>query len=137
MVGSAKAEKTSLFSCARDVQATETASRLSQLPLEIRDDLAAFSKGEMADSGVPIRQTDAPTDAKRKLATSRFLQAILVRKTWFVSFEVSMMTPRTVGYAQTTGGGFHRIHFYNLAGPPCEAVKAALKGVTSFNSFAS
>lgn len=125
-VGTASGVDELASSCAKEVRATATAYRLSDLPPAIRADLALQSNNGMADSGSPIQQTDAPTKAELKLATSRFVQALLVRKTWFVSYEASMMAPRTIGYYFTEGGGLQRAYSIQFSGPPCEAVKAAL-----------
>lgn len=119
-------------SCAAEVQATATAYRLSDLPAAIRADLALQSNNEMADSGTPLWQTDVINKADRNFASSRFVQALLVRKTWFVSYEATMTGSRTIGYYFKEGGGIRRKYSIQFSGPPCEAIKAALKGVGSF-----
>ena len=122
-------------SCADAVRATAKASRLADLPPEIRNDLARISLGEMADSGTPMLQTDAPSASEANLPTGRFIEALLVKDTWFVSFEVSMSTPTTIGYTRTQRGDYFRSPSHYFAGPPCEAIKAALKGVRSPGGF--
>jgi len=137
MIGAVTVPTDAVSSCAQEIHATATASRLSDLPPEIREDLARISNNEMAESGSHILQTDAPSKADAKLPTSRFMQAILVKDlpnakdTWFVSFEVSMSTPRTVSYYRDQWGRYNRVQMHNFGGPPCESIKAALKGVTS------
>jgi hypothetical protein len=133
-IGAVVVPTDAVSSCAQEIHATATASRLPDLPPEIREDLARISNNEMAESGSPILQTDAPSKAEAKLPTVRFMQAILVKDLprakdiWFVSFEVSMSTPRTVGYYRSQSGYYTRAQLWNFGGPPCEAIKAALKG---------
>lgn len=140
VAGTSASAETAISSCAREVQATATAYRLSDLPPAIRADLDLQSNNGMADSGAPIRQPLRWTNNRQtnnrigpdlKLPTSRFVQALFVKGIWFVSYETTMMGPRTIGYLFTTVG-LRPAHFYSFSGPPCEVVKAALKGVQSF-----
>jgi hypothetical protein len=123
--------------CAREVNATQTAYRLSELPPAIRSDLALFFKDAMADSGSVILQTDAPTEADMGLPTVRFLQALFVRHTWYVSFEISMTRPYTVGYNHVGDGSgemrLQRDRSISFIGPPCEAIKAGIRDLRTFD----
>jgi hypothetical protein len=137
LLGMASIEQGQALACAKEVQATAIASRMSQLPPEIRDDLMLMFKNDLADSGTPILQTHAPSEAERNLPTSRFVQALLVKDIWYVSYEVSMMGSRTIRFGLAQGGpddpkGFVRKQIYGFGGPPCEAIKASLKGVTAY-----
>lgn len=124
--------ETSTSSCAKEVQATATAFRLPDLPPAIRADLALQSSNALAESGTPLWKTDVINKADRRFAESRFVQALLVGKTWFVSYEGALMGPRTIGYNVKKDGRIHRFYGYKFSGPPCEAIKAALKGVGTF-----
>jgi hypothetical protein len=136
LVGTASAAQPTPAACAREVNATATAFRLSELPPAIRSDLARLVRNEMADSGSVILQTDAPSKAETRLPRARFLQAMLVNHTWYVSFEISMMAPYTLGYARmgSERSELTRVHSVSFTGPPCEAVKAALNRVGTFDS---
>jgi hypothetical protein len=88
----------------------------------------------MADSG-SVLQTDHCTAANRSLPRVRFLQAMFVRHTWYVSFEFSMMAPYTLGYTRMGGGSgeLERDRTANFIGPPCEAVKAGMRDLRTFD----
>jgi hypothetical protein len=90
----------------------------------------------MADSGSVILQTDHRTAANRSLPRVRFLQAMFVRHIWYVSFEISMRAPYTLGYARFGGerSDLTRVHSLSFTGPPCDAVKAGIRGVGTFDS---
>ena len=137
MLGTASPGQTTPAVCASEVNATATAYRLSELPPAIRRDLALMLKLEMADSGSVILQTDAPTEAEARLPQVRFLQAMFVRHTWYVSFEISMTRPYTVGYNRAGGGssdtGLERDRSVSFIGPPCEAIKAGIRGLRTFD----
>ena len=136
LVGTASAAQPTPAACAREVNATATAFRLSELPPAIRSDLARLVEGEMADSGSVILQTDNRTAADARLPRVRFLQAMFVRHTWYVSFEVSMMAPYTLGYARmgSERSELERVRQLSFLGPPCEAIKAGMRGVATFDS---
>jgi hypothetical protein len=95
-------------------------------------------KIEMADSGSVILQTDAPSEAEARLPQVRFLQAMFVRHTWYVSFEISMTRPYTMGYSLVGDGSremrLERNRSISFVGPACEAIKASLRGVRTFDS---
>ncbi|HEY0012450.1 MAG TPA: hypothetical protein VGB79_06305 [Allosphingosinicella sp.] len=137
MAGAASAGQTTPAACARDINASATAYRLSELPPAIRYDLARLVKDDMADSGSVILQTDAPSEADMRLPRVRFLQAMFVRNTWYVSFEVSMTASYTIGYSLVGDGSremrLRRSRSINFTGPPCEVVKAALRRVRTFD----
>lgn len=136
MVGAALPGQPAPAACAREVNATATAFRLSELPPAIRSDLARLVEGEMADSGSVILQTDHRTAANTRLPRVRFLQAIFVRHIWYVSFEISMRAPYTLGYARmgSETSELTRVHSVSFTGPPCDAVKAGIRGVGTFDS---
>lgn len=134
------AETEAQRSCALEVGATETAYRLSELPQDIRDDLAKRTLifgDEIADSDGPLLQTDAPTAAERDYPTLRFAQALRVRDRWFVQFERSMFAGVvTVSYNRHhPEGPFNLYPGHFLAGPSCVSIKAALAGVRSASPF--
>ena len=103
-LGAASTGQPTPAACAREVNATATAYRLSELPPAIRSNLATLIEDEIADSGSVILQTDAPSDADLRLPRARFLQALFVQHTWYVSFEVSMTGAYTVGYSLVGDG---------------------------------
>jgi hypothetical protein len=122
--------------CADEVRAAAIASRLSELPREVRDDLMLLTEGAMADSDSPLLQTDAPTAAERGQGTVRFAQGLLVGGKWFAQFEVSMFAGvRTVAYVRNQDGRFRRSPMHYFGGPACASIRAALDGVTTPGGF--
>ena len=123
-------------SCAREVRATATAFRLSELPPEIRDDLNLLLHNDIGDRGAPLLGTDAPRPAEQNFPTTRFFQALLVSGEWFVQFEVSMFAGvRTLGYVRGSDGRFRRWPMHDFGGPACETIRAVLRGVTTPGGF--
>lgn len=118
------------LSCAAEVGATSTATRVADLPAEIRADLIRIIGDEIADRDSPLLDTDAPSAEERSYPTARFVQALLVGEEWFVQIEVAMMSGvRTFGYVRDGNSGFRRRYSHYLGGPACASIKAALAGV--------
>jgi hypothetical protein len=135
----ASAETEAQRSCAQEVGATASAYRLTELPRDIRDDLASrrdMFGAEMADSDSPLLQTDAPTAEESDYPILRFAQAMLVRDRWFVQFEVSMFAGvRTISYLRQPDGRFSLTPSHYFGGPACASLRAALAGVTTPGGF--
>jgi hypothetical protein len=128
-VGAASAQAAPQRSCAEEVGAIAVANRLSKLPQDIRADLMQMDKN-MGDPGSPLLQTDAPSVAQSKYPTSRFFQALLINKIWFVQVEIAMTSGiRTMGYYRDSDGRFQRSRSHYYGGPACETLKAAANGV--------
>lgn len=117
------------------IAASVIAYRLADLPPEIRDDLNAMSQNAIADAGVPIRRTDAPTDAEKDLALNGLVHGLLVGQEWFVSVDTGTGGIRTFGYVRDSDGRYFRLPSHYFGGPACEAIAAALSGVTSPGGF--
>lgn len=134
-VTAATAQAAPQQSCAKEVGATEVAYRLSEVPKDILADLMLMDKN-MGDQGSPLVQTDAPSAEQLKWPTSRFLQALLINRTWYVQVEVSMMSGvRTMGYSRGSDGRHQRLSSRYYGGPACETLRAAVKGVYNPGNF--
>ncbi len=121
--------------CAREVGATSVATRLSQLPPSIREDIARLKPvfgDHMADSDAELLQTDAPRAEDGHRARVRFAQAMLVGDHWFVQFEIAMWAGvRTASFRRQADGSFAYAPVHDFGGPACASIKAALEGVTT------
>ncbi len=128
-IGASPIQAVAPQSCAQELGATQVAHRLSDVPKDILADLMRIDKA-MGDHDSPLLQTDAPSAEQLKWPTSRFLQAMLIDKTWYVQVQASMMSGvATMGYRRGGDGQFQRSRSSYLAGPACETLKAAAKGV--------
>lgn len=122
--------------CAEEARAEAAADRLSDLPREIRDDLAILTLDGIRDRDSPLLRTDAPTEPERKDATARFARALRFGDSWLVQFEVALFAGvRTVGYVRRDGGRFERSPKIHFGGPACASIRAALAGVTNPGGF--
>lgn len=114
--------------CADEIGVTAIATSLRELPSEIREDLDRMSHGDMVDRGIRIQQSDI---IEPGVARSRFSQALKVRDMWFVTVEMTTLTPPTYGYVREDGGRYQRAPFYSFTGPVCAILEAVLEGVTT------
>jgi hypothetical protein len=90
----------------------------------------------VADSDVPLLQTDAPGEREKGHAQVRFAQAMLVQDKWFVQLEVSLWEGvRTLTYIRHGDGSFRYSPSGIFNGPACASIKAALAGVTTRAPF--
>ena len=125
--------------CAKTLGATAIVHRLADLPPSVRDDLLSRIKaigGNLADSDVPILQTDAPGPKETSYAHERFEQAVLVGDIWFVQLRIAM-TPgvNTLAYRRERDGKLTYLPNHNFGGPACASIKAALSGVTTVDGL--
>ncbi len=118
-------------SCAEQVGASASTRRLSDLPGEIRTDLAAFGRAEIGDSDGPLLNTDAPSAEERNYPVLRFYQALRVGERWFVQIEVANFADvRTLVYRYRAAERvFSREPWQYYSGPACASIKASLAGV--------
>lgn len=122
--------------CPEAAQAAAAAYRLSDLPDEIRADLNLLAHGEIADSDVPLLQTDTPTGAEARYPTMHFYQAMRFNNLWLVQVEISLTAGvRTISYVSVGGGAFQHVPIHDFGGPPCESIRAAMSGVTTPAAF--
>jgi hypothetical protein len=126
--------------CLREISATSTVNRLSDLPQDVRSSLSYFEenilKGRIADSGSPLMQTDAPSAIESGYPRARFSQAVLIRDRWFVQFQVSLWSGvRTVSFTRSSDGRYGLSPGHYFGGPACESLKAAVAGVSTPGGF--
>lgn len=125
--------------CAQTVNATAFTDRLAGVPQEVREDFVrriAARGSIVADSNVPLLETDAPSESEKKLAQVRFAQAMHVGDHWFVQLEVAMYAGvRTLTYTLRQDGSFQLSPGQHYGGPGCASIKAALAGVKTFAPF--
>lgn len=121
--------------CAQQVGASGSTTRLSGLPMDVREEISRLKEifgDKLADSDATLLQTDAPSAAERDHVMSRFKQAMLIEGTWFVQFEVAMMADvRTASFSRHPDNRFRYNPAHDFAGPACPSIKAALAGVRS------
>jgi hypothetical protein len=110
------------------VPATKVVDRLSDLPPEIRADLASVYR-DMGERRTPIRTTDAPDEREMKLPTSRFFQGLLMKNEWLVQYQLAYGGRRTLGYLRGPDGRFTRSPLHYLTGPYCETLQAIREGI--------
>lgn len=139
-LGASATQPDNLSACARDVQATDTATTLADLPADVRQELTRFERefmrGRMADSHEPLLQTDAPGPEERNYPTVRFAHALLVRDQWFVQYEVALMAGvQTIDFYRGPNGRFQLSLSHFFGGPACASIKAALAGVRTPGGF--
>jgi hypothetical protein len=122
--------------CARTLGATAFTTKLSGVPQAIREDLVrriAAQGSAVADSDVPLLQTDAPGERERGYARVRFAQAMHIGDRWFVQLQITLMSGvRTYVYARHSDGSFDFSPGQQFGGPGCASIKAALAGVDTF-----
>lgn len=125
--------------CAQKVDATAFTTRLAGVPQEIREDFIrriALHGAVVANSGVPLLKTDAPTESEKGYAPIRFAQAMRVGDSWFVQLEVAMFAGvRTLTYTREQNGSFQLPPGQHYGGPGCASIRAALAGVMTFGPF--
>jgi hypothetical protein len=122
--------------CGLKVGADQIVLSLDQIPKEVRVDLERRIEAQgskIAEHGVPLLNTDAPTEAERGFAQVRFAQALRIDDRWFVQLEVAQFPGvRTFIYSRRQNGIFAYSPGHHFGGDACATIRAALAGMMSF-----
>ncbi len=124
----------SALACDGVAEPDQVAERMTDLPIEIQDSLAEITKGQIAEQGTPLLQTDAPGADDEGKAQVRFARGFRNGDLWIVFLEVSLMRdPRSLGFVRGTGGKFALSAGYFLFGDQCAVRRAIQDGVRNSN----
>lgn len=123
-------------SCRLAVKPEQSVLQIRYLPTEIREDLISRIDPKIADFGSTLRNSDAPNPSEKLLPVSKFSGAHLIGNVFYVSYEIALISSaRTIGYVRNREGRFERSPLLYFGGNPCQAINAALNGVSSPGGF--
>lgn len=121
-----------VISCREDRLAAESAERITELPLEIQQDLSRVTVGQIGERNRPLRQSHVLISEERDHLRVRFYRALRFRGVWYVQYEETLRSGvQTLGYTRHPDGRFLRSPILRFGGPPCETIRAALSGVNT------